>query len=161
MFFSLERRPKIKAANPDFGLAKLSKALSAEWLKMGEESKRPYVAIALRDKERYTSELRAYKMGSYVRTESAHSLPVTPTCSEPHHSSGAEEKDLDDSGSLLDAEEDEEVEEEDDEDDDDDDEEEELDNQIGGNGSQAALIGLSPEPSEAKMYQQLRELYRQ
>ena len=158
MFFSLERRPKIKMANPDFGLAKLSKALSAEWLSMSEESKRPYVAIALRDKERYATELRAYKMGSYVRSESAHSLPVTPTCSEPHHS--GTEKDPDEGESLLDADDDLDLDEDEDEEDDDDDDDDD-DDEDGGGDSKKALVGLSPEPVDAKMYQQLRELYRQ
>lgn len=164
MFFSLERRPKIKAANPDFGLAKLSKALSAEWLNMSEEKKRPYINIALKDKERYTSELRAYKMGSYVRSDSTHSLPVTPTCSEPHHS-GTEEKEQDDGSTLGLNTEDNDIEDkemdEDDEDEDDEDDEDDEEDELDGDLGKADSVSLSPESSDAQMYQQLRELYHQ
>ena len=156
MFFSLERRPKIKAANPDFGLAKLSKALSVEWLNMSDESKRPYIAIALRDKERYTSELKAYKTGSYIRSDSAHSLPVTPTCSEPHHS-GTEEKEQEEVGSVLDLD----PENEDEDEDDDEDDEEEEDEVEDSSAVKKVAVCLSPGPSDAQMYQQLRELYHQ
>eukprot|EP00731_Ephydatia_muelleri_P031009 Em0022g523a len=149
-----------KAANPDFGLAKLSKALSVEWLNMNEESKRPYIAIALRDKERYSSELKAYKTGSYVRSDSAHSLPVTPTCSEPHHS-GTEEKEQEDVGSILDLDPEDNDDEDDDEEEEDEGEEEEDEEEEGGNAVKKAAVCLSPGPSDVQMYQQLRELYHQ
>ena len=77
MFFSLERRPEIKAKHRDYGLTQLSQALSEQWMSMNEREKAPYEDIARRDKQRYLTESSEYKNGTYVR-------PTGPTLHSRH-----------------------------------------------------------------------------
>ena len=66
MFYSLEKRPGIKALNPGFGVGKLAQSLAKEWNVLPTTDRQPFVAMALKDKERYVSELKAFKKGLYT-----------------------------------------------------------------------------------------------
>ena len=68
MFYSLENRPNIKAQNPEFGVGKLAQRLAQHWKLMNTTQKHPYQLMARKDKERYESELKAYKKGMYTGT---------------------------------------------------------------------------------------------
>ena len=66
MFYSLEKRPDVKAANPDFGVGKLAKALAGTWAVITPTQKQPYELMAQKDKDRYESELKSFKKGLYT-----------------------------------------------------------------------------------------------
>lgn len=66
MFYSLENRPEVKAANPDFGVGKLAKALASTWAVIAPEQKQPYEIMAQKDKDRYETELKSFKKGMYT-----------------------------------------------------------------------------------------------
>ena len=66
MFYSLEKRPGIKALNPDFGVGKLAQSLAKKWNVLPTADRAPFAAMALKDKERYVVELKAYKKGLYT-----------------------------------------------------------------------------------------------
>ena len=61
MFYSLAKRPEIKAQNPSYGVGKLAQRLAEHWKTMDATQKEPYAAIARQDRERYTEQLKAYK----------------------------------------------------------------------------------------------------
>ena len=93
MFFSLERRPEVKVLNPDFGVGKLAQCLAERWKVMDSTQKHPYEQMALKDKERYEQELKAYKRGLYKGTgltarQVAHSVTgrvIPPPASATNH----------------------------------------------------------------------------
>ena len=93
MFFSLERRPEVKAVNPDFGVGKLAQCLAERWKVMDSSQKSTYEQMARRDKERYEQELKAYKRGLYKGTgltarQVAHSVTgriIPPPASTLNH----------------------------------------------------------------------------
>lgn len=95
MFFSLERRPEVKALNPDFGVGKLAQCLAERWKVMDGTQKHPYEQMARKDKERYEQELKAYKRGLYKGTgltarQVAHSVTgriIPPPASALNHRS--------------------------------------------------------------------------
>ena len=66
MFYSLEKRPGIKAENPSFGVGKLAQRLAQHWRTMSREEREPFEILARKDKERYVVELKAYKKGTYM-----------------------------------------------------------------------------------------------
>jgi hypothetical protein len=66
MFYSLEKRPGIKALNPDFGVGKLAQSLAKTWNVLPTTDRAPFASMALKDKERYVVELKAYKKGLYT-----------------------------------------------------------------------------------------------
>ena len=66
MFYSLEKRPGIKALNPAFGVGKLAQSLAKEWNVLPTPGRGPFASMALKDKERYVVELKAYKKGLYT-----------------------------------------------------------------------------------------------
>ena len=63
MFYSLAKRPEIKAQNPSFGVGKLAQRLAEHWRTMDATQKEPYAAKAREDRERYSVQLKAYKKG--------------------------------------------------------------------------------------------------
>ncbi len=65
MFFSLERRPDVKAENPEYGVGKMAQCLSERWKTMNASEKDQYEQMARKDKERYEQELKAFKRGMY------------------------------------------------------------------------------------------------
>ena len=95
MFYSLENRPNIKAQNPEFGVGKLAQRLAQHWKLMNTTQKHPYQLMARKDKERYESELKAYKKGMYTGTgltarQVAHSVTgrtIPPPASQTNSSS--------------------------------------------------------------------------
>lgn len=66
MFYSLEKRPGVKALNPDFGVGKLAQSLAKEWNVLSTTDRQPFISMAQKDKERYVAELKAYKKGLYT-----------------------------------------------------------------------------------------------
>ena len=56
----------MKALNPDFGVGKLAQSLAKDWNILNGTEREPFVCMAQKDKERYTSELKAYKKGLYT-----------------------------------------------------------------------------------------------
>ncbi len=80
MFYSLENRPEVKAINPDFGVGKLAKALAGTWASKTSEEKKPYEAMAQKDKGRYETELKSFKKGLYTgSTLSARDIVLSVT----------------------------------------------------------------------------------
>lgn len=63
MFFSAQKRPQLKSANPKASVADHSKQLSSEWKQMTDEEKEPYIKMADRDKERYDQQKVAFSAG--------------------------------------------------------------------------------------------------
>lgn len=80
MFYSLDKRPGIKALNPTFGVGKLAQRLAEEWRVMNTTEREPYELMARKDKERYEMQLKAYKKGLYTASGSAQGgeKPATP-----------------------------------------------------------------------------------
>lgn len=66
LFYSLERRPMIKAQKPHFGAGKLAQCLAEEWKELKAAQKDPYELMAFKDKERYKQEIQAYREGVYT-----------------------------------------------------------------------------------------------
>lgn len=62
-WFSNERRPALRAANPNLSVGDLAKSLGKMWADMTPDDKRTYESMAEKDKERYTQEMEAYLMG--------------------------------------------------------------------------------------------------
>ena len=56
----------MKALNPGFGVGKLAQSLAKEWNVLSTSDKQPFTAMAMKDKERYVVELKAYKKGMYT-----------------------------------------------------------------------------------------------
>ena len=61
--FANEERPKIRAANPDFGIGEIGKELGRLWGKMSAAEKKPFEALAKKDKARYEKEMEEYMAG--------------------------------------------------------------------------------------------------
>ena len=60
MFFANERRPGLKAEQPDLGFGDLTKKIAEEWRALSDAEKKPYVDKANADKARYQKEKEAY-----------------------------------------------------------------------------------------------------
>lgn len=63
LFFSAQKRPQLKSANPKATVGDNSKQLSTEWKKMTDKEKEPYIKMADRDKERYDQQKVAFSAG--------------------------------------------------------------------------------------------------
>ena len=63
MFYSAQKRPQLKTANPKASVGDNSKQLSNEWKQMTNEEKEPYIKMADRDKERYDQQKVAFSAG--------------------------------------------------------------------------------------------------
>lgn len=70
MFYSLDKRPGIKAQNPEFGVGKLAQRLAENWRVMSPHERNPYESLARKDKQRYESELKSYKQGTFTGSSS-------------------------------------------------------------------------------------------
>lgn len=66
LFFSAEKRPQLKTANPKATVGDNSKQLSDEWRQMTDKEKEPYIKMADRDKERYDQQKIAFSAGLKV-----------------------------------------------------------------------------------------------
>ena len=60
-WFSNDERPKVKAANPDFGVGDIAKELGRRWAEASEEVKAKFEAKAANDRVRYDREKMAYQ----------------------------------------------------------------------------------------------------
>lgn len=63
LFYSAQKRPQLKSANPKASVGDNSKQLSSEWKQMTDEEKEPYIKMADRDKERYDQQKVAFSAG--------------------------------------------------------------------------------------------------
>lgn len=63
LFFSAQKRPQLKTANPKATVGDNSKQLSNEWRQMTDKEKEPYIKMADRDKERYDQQKVAFSAG--------------------------------------------------------------------------------------------------
>jgi len=61
LLFTMDKRPEVKAANPEAQPKDLLKLLAAEWAKLTAAEKVPYTEKQKEEKERYETELAAYK----------------------------------------------------------------------------------------------------
>jgi hypothetical protein len=52
IFYSMERRPVLKAAEPDLAFGELTSRIAAEWKGLDETARAPYLKQAADDKER-------------------------------------------------------------------------------------------------------------
>ena len=66
LFFSAQKRPQLKSANPKASNGDHSKQLSSEWKQMTDEEKEPYIKMADRDKERYHQQKVAFNAGYHA-----------------------------------------------------------------------------------------------
>ena len=64
MFFSAAKRAEVAAANPDFGITDVAKALGERWKTITDEEKNVYQQQADEDKIRYEREMTAYRAGA-------------------------------------------------------------------------------------------------
>ena len=60
MFYSIERRPQLKAENPDWSFGEFGKAIGAEWREMGDGDKAAYTQQSEQDQVRYASDMENY-----------------------------------------------------------------------------------------------------
>ena len=67
MFFSQEKRPKIKSENSGATVGEVSKILGSAWRVMSDDQKAPYEAKAKEDRERYEEEMAKLRQGSQVK----------------------------------------------------------------------------------------------
>jgi len=56
LYFSMAMRPEVKSANPDEKFGAIAKILGEKWKELSEEDKKPYQALAAKDKERYEND---------------------------------------------------------------------------------------------------------
>lgn len=61
MFFSQERRPDVKAKNPNIAFGEVAKKIGAEWKQLKDSKKAKFIKLANKDKERYVKEMANYK----------------------------------------------------------------------------------------------------
>ena len=59
-FYNKERREKLKKEQPNLDNKEIIKTMSAEWNKLSDDQKKPYVQKAEADKKRYEAEKKAY-----------------------------------------------------------------------------------------------------
>ncbi|MEV4500857.1 hypothetical protein [Streptomyces klenkii] len=61
MFYANENRSKIREANPGLKSPEIGKQLATEWQRLSPAEQRPYEEKAAKDKERYETQMAAYK----------------------------------------------------------------------------------------------------
>lgn len=84
LFFCSEKRPQLKAQNPNASVGLLAKQLAGAWKIMTDEQKRPYGIMAERDKERYDQQKAAYSAGYQAsKLQQELSTNFNPTTSAP------------------------------------------------------------------------------
>ena len=90
MFYSLDKRPGIKAENPEFGVGKLAQRLAEHWRIMSPPERDPYESLARQDKERYEVELKAYKRGTFKGSSSISAAQVHTAMRQMEQAAAAE-----------------------------------------------------------------------
>lgn len=73
MFFSQERRKSLKEEKPDLKITEASVFIGAEWKKLSEADKEPYMKMAKDDKERYEQEKEKFESAPKKKAEVADS----------------------------------------------------------------------------------------
>jgi hypothetical protein len=61
LYFSMDKRAQIKEKNPEMGLGDISKELGVMWKAVSADEKEKYEKMALKDKERYSRELKDFQ----------------------------------------------------------------------------------------------------
>lgn len=59
--FLNDRRESVRASNPNFSFAEITKILASEWSNLPLDKKQQYLDAAEQDRVRYTKEYNAYK----------------------------------------------------------------------------------------------------
>ena len=90
MFYSLDKRPGVKAKNPEFGVGKLAQRLAEHWRIMSPPERDPYESLARQDKERYEVELKAYKRGTFKGSSSISAAQVHTAMRQMEQAAAAE-----------------------------------------------------------------------
>lgn len=84
IYFSMDKRKKVKAANPFFSVTQVTELIGAAWREINEVDKAVFEGLALNDKTRYTEEMKKYQETAKYRqmqskkTEYLRSLKKTP-----------------------------------------------------------------------------------
>lgn len=60
LFFCQEKRPHVKAINPDYTIGDVAKVLGKEWKELDEDDKKPFEELAKKDRKRYDQEKKDY-----------------------------------------------------------------------------------------------------
>uniref|UniRef100_A0A1B6EF17 HMG box domain-containing protein n=2 Tax=Clastoptera arizonana TaxID=38151 RepID=A0A1B6EF17_9HEMI len=68
--FCKDERPKVKSANPDFGVGEIAKELGKRWAIADGETKSKYEGQAEKEKARYDKEMTEYKKKTKLATAS-------------------------------------------------------------------------------------------
>jgi len=90
MWFSKERRPKIKEENPTATFGDLGRLIGEAWRGMSEEDKKPFLKKAEVDKERYKEQMANYKPPPQSESESSSSESESSSSESESSSSESE-----------------------------------------------------------------------
>ena len=71
MFFSQDRRKSLKEEKPDLKITEASVLIGAEWKKLTDTDKEPYMKMAKDDKERYEQEKEKFESAPKKKAEAA------------------------------------------------------------------------------------------
>ena len=63
MYFSMEKRPKLREENANATVGDLAKMLGAAWRIMTDDQKAPYEEMTRKDRERYEEEMQNLRAG--------------------------------------------------------------------------------------------------
>ncbi len=74
MFYSKARRPHVRAVQPTLKVGQLAQILAAQWKIMTPTDKAPYDGMALKDKQRYEVQLKAFRKGEYTPLSDQHDI---------------------------------------------------------------------------------------
>jgi hypothetical protein len=83
LFYAAERRPQLKASNPELGFGELTKTIADEWKAMTDVQKQKYTAFAQLDKIRYEEERKAAGEKAGVKTEEKKAIQAEKRTVEP------------------------------------------------------------------------------
>ena len=75
MYFSEDKRPGIKAKNPDMKFGEIQKVIGAAWTKQTTEETTKWLNMAMKDKERFNQEMLDYKNHKNKMKENESSPP--------------------------------------------------------------------------------------
>lgn len=66
MYFSMEKRPKLREENANATVGELAKMLGAAWRIMSDDQKAPYEEMTRKDRARYEEEMKSVRAGKKV-----------------------------------------------------------------------------------------------
>ena len=70
MYFSMEKRPKLREENANATVGDLAKMLGAAWRIMTDDQKAPYEEMTRKDRERYEEEMQTLRAGKKAAPKS-------------------------------------------------------------------------------------------